>query len=172
MGAAVVRRDHLDVFVPRVARGVLVLDAGVGEMDVVVEVRQVVLPSPGGDLLRRAVGSAVAVGAATVALLQEALVVALQLVVEHDAAHAPALAPEAFLRAPEGAVDLRVVGQLSRLPEARVEGLPGLVWAPQTMRLEQLATAVGEDHDVPLPAIQGDALQQTRLLQPADALVG
>lgn len=94
------------------------------------------LPGPRGDFFSRAVGSAVAVGPTSIARLQELLVVALQFVVEHDAAHAPALAPEAFLRAPKGAVDLRVVRQLSRFPEACVEGLSGLVWAPKTMRLE------------------------------------
>ena len=43
VGATVVRRDHLDVFVPDVAVLVLVFDPGVGEMDAAVEEREFVL---------------------------------------------------------------------------------------------------------------------------------
>ena len=43
MGAAIVRRDDLDVLALPAAIRLLVLDADVGEVDLVIEVRQVVL---------------------------------------------------------------------------------------------------------------------------------
>jgi hypothetical protein len=51
---------------------------------VILEVRQLVLACPGTDLVRLPVWPTVAVTAAPVPLLQEALILALQLVVEDD----------------------------------------------------------------------------------------
>ena len=72
--------------VSEVAVAVLVLDAGVGKLDVAVVVRELVLDGPTMDLFRCSIGPSVALGLATIALLQESLILALQLVVEHDAA--------------------------------------------------------------------------------------
>ena len=69
----------------------------------------------------------VAVAAAAIAFVEEPLVVPLQLVVEDDAADAPASVADARLSALVGAVDLDVVGQLTGLPEAGVERLAGFV---------------------------------------------
>ena len=103
-----------------------VLDARVGELDVPVLVRQFVFDGPAVDLVRRSIGPAVAVGSTAIALLQELLVIALELVVEDDAADHRALFAEALGLLQVRAVDLRVVGQLARLPKARVELLPDL----------------------------------------------
>jgi hypothetical protein len=46
MGAAIVRRDDLDVLALPAAIWLLVLDADVGEVDLVIEVRQVVFVRP------------------------------------------------------------------------------------------------------------------------------
>ena len=105
---------------------VLVLDPGVRKPDVPIVVRQLVLARPPRDLLGLAIRPAVAVLLAAIALVQEALIVALQLVVEDDAPNPAALAAEALLGALVGAIDLGVVRQLARLPEAGVEGLAGL----------------------------------------------
>ncbi len=78
MRAAVMLGRHLDVLPADVAVGVLILDANVREMDLLVEVRQAVLARPLFDLFRCAVGPAVAVAVAAIALLQEALVLAFQ----------------------------------------------------------------------------------------------
>jgi hypothetical protein len=64
---------------------ILVLDARI----VTVVVRQFVLPRPPRDLLRLAIGPAVAVLLATVALVEKTLVITLHLVVENDAADRP-----------------------------------------------------------------------------------
>ena len=127
MGAAIVGGHDLDVLVTRPAVAVLVLDTRIGEVHVSVVVRQVVLSRPPRDLLGLAIRPTVAVLLAAIALVQEPLVVALELVVEDDAPNPTALAAEALLGALIGAIDLRVVRQLARLPEAGVEGLAGFV---------------------------------------------
>ena len=85
MSAAVVQRLDLDVERVFAAVAVLVVDARVGELDVTVVLRELVLDGPTIDLVGRSIGPSVAVGLAAIALLQELLVLALQLVVEHDA---------------------------------------------------------------------------------------
>ena len=84
VSAAVVRREQLDVLVMFPAID-LVLDAVVGEMHLAIEVRQVVLARPVADLVLVAAGSAVAVRAVAVVVLQELLVLALQVLLEDDA---------------------------------------------------------------------------------------
>ena len=82
MSAAVVQRLDLDVECSEMAVAVLVLNARIGELDVSVVVRELVLDGPTMDLFRRSIGSPIALGLAAIALLQELLVLALQLVVE------------------------------------------------------------------------------------------
>ncbi len=84
MGAAVVRREQLDVFVAFPPIG-LVLDAVVGEMHLAVEVRQLVFASPVPDLVFAAVRATVAVGVMTVGFLQELLVLPRQVLLDDDA---------------------------------------------------------------------------------------
>jgi hypothetical protein len=113
-----------------------------------VVVRQVVFPSPACNLLRLPVRSSVAVLPSAIALVQEPLVVALQLVVQDHAVDSAALLSKALLGARVGAIDLRVVRQLARLFEARVERLlwlPGAVMSLMPIRLEQVSTSVGKD---------------------------
>src|SRR5688500_1818399 len=85
MGTAVVFSEQLDVLVqfPTVDG---VLDAIVGKVHLVVEVRQVVFARPRPYLVLVAVGTAVAVGPAAVVLLQEFLILALQVLLEDNAA--------------------------------------------------------------------------------------
>ena len=113
-----------------------------------VVVRQLVLPRPSRYLFRLAVRPSVAVLLAAIALLQEPLIVALQLVVEDDAAHSAALVPESLLGALVGAIDLRVVRQLARLSEAGIEGLSRFVAAFVAfvaVGLEEVSAALGQD---------------------------
>jgi len=51
MGAAIVRGDDLDVLALPAAIRLLVLDADVGEVDLVIEVRQVVFVRPFANLI-------------------------------------------------------------------------------------------------------------------------
>ena len=83
------RRDDLEVFDLPATIPVLVLDADIGKLDVLVLVRQPVRQRPLPNLVGRAIGPAVAVPFLAIALLEEALIVALQLVVED---HAPNMA--------------------------------------------------------------------------------
>jgi hypothetical protein len=62
------------------------------------------------------------------------------------------------------------VSQLPRLPEARVERLPGLVDALQAIRLEQVSTTTRQDDDVTVPALEWDSFDKARLLEMSEAL--
>jgi hypothetical protein len=168
--ATVVPGDNLDVFVADVAVLILVLDPGVGEVDAAVEEREFLLACPGLNLFRRAVRPAVAVGPAAVTLLQELLVVTLQFVVEDDAPDLPAAGAEALLRALVRAVNLGVVGQLARLREAGVKGLPRLPVALQAIRLEHVSTPTRQDDDVTVAALEWDSFEKARVLEMSKAL--
>ena len=78
------RRKELDVLV-KLSAIELVLDSVVGEMNLIVEVRQIVFTRPATDLVLVATRAAVAVGATAVGLLQELLVLALQVLFKDDA---------------------------------------------------------------------------------------
>src|SRR5687767_11908559 len=123
MGAAIVAGDNLKILMPRAAVAVLVLDPRIREPDVPIVVRQLVFPRPTRDLFGLTVRPAVAVLLAAIALVEESLIVALQLVVEDDAPNPTALAAETLLGALVGAIDLGVVRQLARLSDTSVEGL-------------------------------------------------
>src|SRR6266851_4544102 len=81
VSATVMQGDHLDVHVVPASVGLLVLDARVREMDLLVEVRQVVLAGPFLDLVWVAIGVAVIVVAVAIVLMEPLLIVAFELVV-------------------------------------------------------------------------------------------
>jgi hypothetical protein len=89
VSTAIVRCDDLEVFDLSTAITVVVLDTYVRKLDVLVVVRQPVRQGPVSNLVGRAIGSPVAVPLLAIALLQEPLILALQLVVED---HAPNMA--------------------------------------------------------------------------------
>jgi hypothetical protein len=116
-----------------------------------------VLACPRRDLFRPRSGSPGAVRTAAVPLLQELLVVALQLVIENDAADACAALTETLLGAEVGALDLGIVRQFTRLPQARVERLAGLVitlWRLLSSRSRPLfvRTTMSRARQIELPA--------------------
>lgn len=84
VATAVVLRQQFDVLV-MVATIDVVLDPEVGEMDAVVEVRQIVSRRPSTDVGLVSVRSSVAVGPPAIAVLQERLIFALQVLFEDDA---------------------------------------------------------------------------------------
>jgi hypothetical protein len=108
MRAAIVLGDDLHVFVP-VASLKFVLDAEVGKMHGVIEVREVVIACPVFDLARVAIGSAVAVWPAAVSFLEPFLVLALEFVVQNDAADIGALVAEPLLVSQVRAIELRIM---------------------------------------------------------------
>jgi hypothetical protein len=141
---------------------VLILDPRIREVNVSVVVRQVVLASPTRDLLRLAVRPPIAILLASIALVQETLVVALELVIEDNAVHPTALLANALLSALVGTIDLGVVRQLARLPEARVKRLtwlPGALVPLVPIRLEQVSAAICQHHGAVIRAERGGAYQ-------------
>jgi hypothetical protein len=121
VGAAIVAGHDLEILVPRAAISILVIDPRVRKPDVPIVVRQLVFTRPTRNLFRLTVRPAVAVLLASVALVQEALIVALQFVVEDDAPNPTALAAETLLGALVRAIDLGVVCQFARLPDTCVD---------------------------------------------------
>jgi hypothetical protein len=151
VSAAVVLGRDLDVLVRPAAITVLVPDADVGKVHVAIEVGEVVLARPGLDFANVVIRTAVAILSATVAPLPEPLILAFELVVEGDAPDAPSLAAETRFGPQESPVDLSVVGQLARLPEARVELLAGvssvLVIPLATAGFKEIPAAARQEHD-------------------------
>jgi hypothetical protein len=136
MGTAVVRRHHLYVSVLLLPITVLELNSCVRETHSVAVAGKAMVLRPRGNLFRRPIGSAGAVGPPSVPVLQEVLVLAFELVVEDDALDASALVTNLRLEVAVRAVDLGVVGQLARLLEAGVERLPRLASVLTPIRFE------------------------------------
>lgn len=107
------QRLDLDVERAKMPVALLVLDARVGELDVPILLGQVVLDGPAMDLLRRSIGSPIAVRLAAIAFLQKLLVFAFQLVIQDDAADGRAAFAQPFRVLEVGAIDLRIVHQLA-----------------------------------------------------------
>jgi len=81
--------------------------------------------------------------------VQDTLIVTLELVVEDDSPDPAASVLQSLLRTLVGAIDLGVVRQFARLPDARVERLTGLVDAVVTLisvRFEKIAPAIRQRH--------------------------
>jgi hypothetical protein len=152
MSAAIVLGHDLDVFV-LVAPVQLVLNPEVGEVDLVVEVRQLVLVRPALDLARVAIGAAVAVRSAAIMFLEPLLILAFELLVEDDAMDICALFVKTLCFAQVGAIQLRVVRQLARPVHAGVEGLVALAAVLAAVALQKAVTAFGE-RDGAIAAVQ------------------
>lgn len=95
MGSAIVNGEHLDILVRAAAVDVFVLDPDVWEVNLVVEVRQVMLHCPPANLVLITIGMPVVVVAPAVVLVQPLLIVPLQLVIEDDAVDTSALSVQA-----------------------------------------------------------------------------
>src|SRR4051794_17530386 len=100
MGAAIVRGDDFKVLVPTETVPLFVFDAGIREAHVPVLVRQAVLARPPRDLFGLTIRPPVTVLPAAIALVEEPLIVALELIVQGDSPDPSAVTPESFLSAP------------------------------------------------------------------------
>jgi hypothetical protein len=126
-----------------------VFDANVGKMDVAVDERKIVFTRPLGDLaLPLLPFPLLLVIAATLSIqvTKEALVIPLQLVVEHDTLYFSATIAKAITRVNVCAVQFGVMCQFSRLDDASIEGLLGLVSVPFSMRFEEVSSTFGQRH--------------------------
>jgi hypothetical protein len=105
-----VRRKELNVLV-QFATVDLVLDPVVREVHLAAEVRQVVVAGPVSDLVFATVGPPVAIRPSAVVGLEELLVLALEVLLEHHAAHVEfaVLLAEPLLLLTVRRVQLRVV---------------------------------------------------------------
>jgi hypothetical protein len=159
---------NLDVLVPCATADVLVLDPHVGKMDVSIEVRQVVLACPFLDLLGVSLRPTVTLGSISIGLLKEALILALQLVVQDGALDAGIRCVQPLSGLEIGVIDLGVVLDLARLPDARVEGLARLAVDIAATRFKQISTAISEDNDRLAMAFEVNGSYEPRLAQVAE----
>lgn len=159
MGASVVRRHHLDV--ERVIASIdVVLDADVRELDVALVVAgKVVLPCPVLDLQRIAIGSAIAVVTIAIALLQELLILAFQVVLEDDPVDVRAFVTQAFGFLRVGAIEFGVMLQFARLRDSGMESLAVARVIVQTSRFQQIPSLFGQGDDG-VVAVEADRLHQ------------
>ena len=123
VAAAVMLRRDLDVFALLATVSLAIFDPQVGEMELFIEVGKVVLVCPFADLFVRPIGMAVVVGAVAIPLVQPALVLTLELVVEHDAVDVRTAFRQALRGAFVGAIDLEVVFELPFAFDAMPERL-------------------------------------------------
>jgi hypothetical protein len=143
MCPAIVRRHDLDVLSFPTSIRLLILDADVRKVDLVIEVREVVLVGPLANLIACAIGVAVILVVVLVALVEPTLVLTLQLVVEDHAVDVRAPLQETRLGLLVCAIDLKVVFQFPLTRQARVEGLVMVVVAVP-MALEQASAGPGQ----------------------------
>jgi hypothetical protein len=123
MRTAVVGCDHFDVLVVLEAITVAIFDPQIRKMDLLIEVREVVLVRPFADLGIGPIRVSVIVIAAAIALMEPALVLPLELVIEHDALNPRVTLGKPLRGAFVGAVNLDVVFQFPLAFDARPEGL-------------------------------------------------
>jgi hypothetical protein len=169
MGATVVFRHDLDVLKANVPVRIFVLNANVGEMYLLVKVRQVVLACPGGDLGFAAIGSAIAVVIAAIAFLEKPLVVAFQLAIQlHplDARTSIAQALGSFQVSP---IELRVVATLAGAIGTGTE-LLAVACIAGAMSFEERAAAVRKGNG-PLLVVNRHALDEPLLFEPAQVAI-
>jgi hypothetical protein len=140
-----VLRCHLYIVVVPAAVRLLILDAEVGEVHFVGEVRQVVLECPLVDLLLGPIGMSVVIGTVAITFVEPGLVLTLELVVEEDALNPRPALGQALRLAFVGAIDLEVVFEFPLAFEAIPERLAvPLVAIP--MVFEQGAAVLRQCH--------------------------
>jgi len=164
VGAAVMFRRDLDVVVVPMAVWFLVLDACIGEVHLVIEVRQLVFERPVPNLFVSPIRVSVVIIAVAVPLMQPLLVVALELMIEDDAIDARAALREALCRPFVRAIDLQVVLKLSFAFQAIPERLAARLVAI-TMTFEKAAALLRERHSMLARARHPNGLDQPLLAQ-------
>jgi hypothetical protein len=147
VGAAVVNGRYLHVLLSGASVDILVLDSYVRKVNLSVEIRQVMIDRPHRNLVGVPVGTAVTVRTAAILRLQEALVLALELVVEYHATQPIAAANQPIGSLVVGAIHLDVVFQLSRFPNARVELLLRSGLDRAALAFQEVASIFSERHD-------------------------
>ena len=138
---------HLDVVMIPTAVGILILDPQVGEVDLIVEVREIVFMRPRADFLVGPIGVSVVIRALVIPFVEPGLVLTLELVVEHDAVNPRATLRQALRRTFVRAIDLEVMFALPFAFKAIPKGLTGTMVAV-SMTFEQRAAPLRQRHRV------------------------
>jgi len=169
MGAAVVLCHYLDVLVPNVPIRIFVLDAEVREVNLLVEVRKVVLTRPSGDFGIAPVWSAVAVAIAAIAFLQKALVVAFQFAVQLHPLDARTLVAQALGCLQICPIELRVMATLARAISSGIE-LLAVAGIAKAMSFKEGTAAVGKG-DGPVLLIHRNTLDEPLPFEVAEVAI-
>jgi hypothetical protein len=117
------RGGDFDVFNRPASVALVVLDANVGELDVTVEERELVVAGPRPDLLWAAIGTSAAVTTASVRLLEKSLILPLQLFFQDDSPYSSPTSLESVHGLRIRAIHIHVVGELTRFRDTAVEAL-------------------------------------------------
>src|SRR5262245_43640676 len=166
VSATIVPRCHLDVLVITAAIGLLVFDAQIGEVDLVIEVRQVALGRPAADFLVGPIRVSVVVAPLAIPFVKPRLVITLELVVEDDALHARAALGQTLCLAFVRAIDLKVMFPFSLAFEAIPERLTGTL-VPITVVFQHAAAFARQRHGVVARAGHTNRLDQPLLAEVA-----
>ena len=159
---------HLDVVVLPPAVRLLILDTQVREMNLVIEIRQVVLKRPVADFVFGPIRMSVVVGAVAIPLVEPRLVLTLELVVEDDPFHPCAAVRQPLRVALVRAIDLDVVFQLALAFEAVPERL-AVALVAVTMVFEHAASFLGQRDGMLAGAWHPDGLDQSLLAEVSQA---
>ena len=166
MGAAVMRRDDLEVFDFSSTISVVVLDAYVRKLNVLILVRQPVCLGPLPNLVGRPVGSPVTISPMTIPLLEEALILALELVVEDHAPDVATAFSDLFCSVLVGSVKVHIVRDFGPPGKACVVPL-AVIERAVLRRVQQIAATLRERHErgPGTPSTKGAGLDEIRVLE-------
>jgi hypothetical protein len=164
VGSSIVDGHDLDILAIATPVVLPKFDAQVGEVDLLVEVREVMFERPSLNLPFVAIRVSVVVFPLPIALVEPLLVLPLELVVQDDALDVRIACVEPLGDGQIGGIDLGVVFALALAFEARVELLANILVAA-SMGLQEVPAAVREhDRDV-APAVQPDGTDESLLAQ-------
>jgi hypothetical protein len=142
-----VRRDDLDVLNRSASVAAVVLDTGVGELNVSILVRQLVLMRPTGDGLGPLFGRLSPFSARSVFCREEPLILALQFLFENHTADGFAPFDQALSGLRVRAIDSGIVGQLTGFCDPDVERLLTAVAAGPSPSFENFSPTASERHE-------------------------
>ena len=106
----------------------------------ILEVRELVVTGPCFDFMRVPIRGSVAVRSTAIVVLEKPLVLGLEVLLEDHAADLATLFAETLFRPEVGAIERRVVGQLTRPADAGMERLVAGIAGVAPVGIEQAAS--------------------------------
>ncbi len=167
--AAVVLGEDLDILMA-VAAVELVLDPEVRKVQAVIEVRELAFTGPFFDLMRVPIRAPVTIRPTAIVFLEKALVLALEVLLEDHAVYLRTLLAEPLLSAEVGAIEGRVVRQLTRPTDACMERLVTDIAAVAPVRVEEVASTRSQG-DGALASVERHGPNQPFVLQVTEIVV-